>query len=235
MKKILNLAAIVLLSAGVAQAQRATEYDLHSSSQDIRSYNRIGVSYNNTHYGGNNDYNRYITDQDMDLSLNGVGLEYIRGFRLSSSIPMFLEIGVNINFNFGTEEGLESGYREYKNKYKDINFQVPVNFLYRFRITDEFSIAPYLGLNLKAHAVTRKTTEYPYKDSRCSVNLYSKDNMGEENTWNRFQIGWHLGTYLQYSKVYLGIQYGTDFIPAYSHHESKINTGTFKLSVGYTF
>ncbi len=40
---------------------------------------------------------------------------------------------------------------------------------------------------------------------------------GSEYTWNRFQMGWQIGVGFQYKPFYLGVQYGTDFIHAYSH------------------
>ena len=66
---------------------------------------------------------------------------------------------------------------------------------------------------------------------------------GDDNTWNRFQMGWHVGVGFQYKPIYLGVQYGTDFIPAYSHKYTydgesetyKINTGNLKVTLGYVF
>ena len=47
----------------------------------------------------------------------------------------------------------------------------------------------------------------------------------------------------EYQKYYLGVQYGTDFIPAYSHKfeydgatsKPKVNSQALKISLGYTF
>lgn len=72
----------------------------------------------------------------------------------------------------------------------------------------------------------------------------SEDAMGDKDaTWNRFQMGWHVGVGFQYKPIYLGVQYGTDFIPAYSHkytydgesETAKINTGNLKVTLGYVF
>lgn len=78
------------------------------------------------------------------------------------------------------------------------------------------------------------------------VNVYSdsEENMGDgDYTWNRFQMGWQIGVGFEYQKYYLGVQYGTDFIPAYSHKfewdggssKPKINSQALKISLGYTF
>lgn len=52
MKKLFILAVLALGAAGAATAQRAGEYDLRSSD-DIKDYNRIGITYNNTNYHNN--------------------------------------------------------------------------------------------------------------------------------------------------------------------------------------
>lgn len=62
---------------------------------------------------------------------------------------------------------------------------------------------------------------------------------GKDYTWNRFQMGWHIGVGVNFNKYYLGVQAGTDFIPFYSHNSNgykpKVNTVDCKISLGYTF
>ena len=53
--------------------------------------------------------------------------------------------------------------------------------------------------------------------------------------FNRFQMGWQTGVGFQYKPLYMGISYGTDFIPFASHDGDRIDTGTFKINIGYTF
>ncbi len=230
-----------------------------AGSAAAQDYNRVSISYDNTHYGYNKDYKADLDDDDADpnFATNGFGLNYIHGFSLSKSLPMFLEVGGNVNFNFyGKTEGL-SFYGEnydYKSQFQNINLQIPVNFTWRFNVVEDFTIAPYVGLNFKLHFVS-KMREYVDGDwddqeeedeAKAWTNLFSsdKDNMGsKDNTWNRFQMGWHVGVNFQYTKWNLGVQYGTDFIPAYSHKfedegwswKPAVNTGNLKLSLGYTF
>lgn len=240
MKKIVSFAVVLLAVCGMAGAQRAAEYDLATHHGDNASYNRIGVSYNNTGLMLNDDAK---DDWEMkNFSLNGVGIDYIHGFSLSKAYPMFLEVGANVNFNFASPKLYEEDDYVEKMKMQDINMQVPVNFVYRFNVGDDFSIAPYVGLNFKLHLMTQGkfvAEEDGEKEESEWLNYFSKDDVGEDDTWNRFQMGWHVGVGFQYSKVFLGLQYGTDFIPAWSYKEddwnAKINTGNFKLTLGYTF
>lgn len=75
-------------------------------------------------------------------------------------------------------------------------------------------------------------------------------------TWKRFQMGWQIGVNFEYGRYCLGLEYGLDFLPAYSHkwkysdeiyvpgagyvdvplvYNTRVNTGTFRLSLGYRF
>ena len=66
--------------------------------------------------------------------------------------------------------------------------------------------------------------------------VFSKDDMGSKDaTWNRFQMGWHIGAGLQYNAFYLGVEYGTDFIPAFKYEKAKVNSSHQKISHGYCF
>lgn len=123
-----------------------------------------------------------------------------------------------------------------------MNFQVPVNVGWRFGVADNLSIQPYVGLNFKLHLSTRmkyKEESYDgdYESDWVSVFDDGEDAMeSKDDTWNRFQMGWHVGVGFEYKPIYLGIQYGTDFIAAYSHdfgdYKPKINTGNLKIVLG---
>ena len=251
MKKYLTLALLAVMCGGVAKAQFAGEYNLGKHEGDYKGYNRIGLSYNNDSYSFNSDAKEWFESEDAKIgSLNGFGLNYIHGFSISSSMPMFLEVGGNLNFNFGNflsykDEDYGVKYEE-SEKMQLINLQVPVNYVYRFNVADDFSVAPYVGLNFRLNLIGKvkyvleawDEDEY-VKEEDDWLNLYSKDDMDDAGTWNRFQMGWHIGVGFEYSKVYLGVQYGTDFIPAFSCDEygykPKVNTGSLRINLGYTF
>ena len=60
--------------------------------------------------------------------------------------------------------------------------------------------------------------------------------MGDKDyTWNRFQLGWHVGVGFNYKALYLGVNYGTDFINAYKHKKSHVSSGNLAVTVGYCF
>jgi hypothetical protein len=218
-----------------------------SASAFAQDYNMVGLSYNNTSYGFNDAYGR--GHKDLNYSTNGIGIDYIHGFSVSKSLPMFVELGGNINFNFHSETEEEDGYKATA-KFQNINLQVPVNFAWRFNIIDDFSIKPYVGINFKLNLVSQNKAEYENPDGEKEdskwISCFDKGEEamdGSEYTWNRFQMGWQIGVGFQYKPFYLGVQYGTDFIHAYSHKfeedgekwTPRISNGNLKLVLAYSF
>lgn len=224
------------------------------SSASAEDYNRIGISYNNNHFGFNNWLKDGAFEGLIDgISLNGFGINYTHGFGLSQSTPIFIETGINANFGFGstdTQLTFSDGYDDYSGKLElkaqNINLQVPVNFVYRIAASDDVTIAPYAGLNFKFNIVTKVKAKASVDGESMEsdwYSLFSGDDMeecfGDDGTGNRFQMGWHVGVGVQYKPLYLGLSYGTDFIAAYSHKfngkSAKVSTGNLTVNLGYTF
>lgn len=243
MKKILTFYILAAASVGTAFAQYAGGSDSVKMDEGYKGYNRLGLSYNNDSYRFNGD------DDDSNFSLNGFGINYLHGFGLSHTYPMFLEVGANINFMFGnvySEEEKEYDYL-YKEQVKmqNINLQVPISYVWRFNVADNLSISPYAGLDFKFHLLRQMkyVAEERYDDEMEKeesdwVNVFDKDEIDEPG-WKRFQMGWHIGVGFQYTRIHLGLQYGTDFLPAYSYkmggETAKVNTGNLKLILSCSF
>lgn len=240
MKKFILGAVAVLMALGAS----------------AESYNRIQASYLNDHYGASKEYGK-----DASFSANGIGVSYVHGFSLSQSLPMFLEAGLQFNTAINSTTLAEEKYQveilgdtyniheEGKQKFTNINLAVPVNFGWRFNVMDNLTVSPYVGINFRVNVLGKVKysvdidTNLPsdldkeFDEARGSesMSVYSKDDMGEDGTWNRFQMGWQIGVGAEYSNIYLGLQYGTDFIPAFKYEKAKLNTGRFALTVGYSF
>lgn len=228
MKKFLLLGAIAMVAFSVS-AQRDNENNSSRIDREqLSSYNLIGVSYDNTHLGGKD----YGYSDEESLSLNGFGLEYTHGFGLSRTLPMYLEIGLKWNMGFGAWEPDDYDYE--KNSYQMMRFNVPVSYAWRFAIGENFSVTPYAGIDFRFNAMGRTKFELDDYEEDEWVNLFDKDDMYGD-TWNRFQMGWHVGVRAEYSHVFLGVNYGTDFIKAYSKHKSHVSTGNLNVSLGYRF
>lgn len=256
-KAILSLACVATVFS--MSAQRAS--DSAFALNDNKDYNRIGISYNNTHYGYNDAYGK--DHSENNFGLNGIGIDYIHGFSVSQNIPLYVEAGLNLDFNFGTKDwgkdyDSDGDWTQYKDKWSNINMQIPVNVAWKFAAGEDFAIMPYLGINFKIHfdtkykeqveaseAYDQKSVE-EWNDRHDWISVFDDgdDAMGSKDyTWNRFQMGWQIGVGFQYKPLYLGVQYGTDFIPAYSHkftyngdsETAKISTGNLKVTLAYCF
>jgi len=242
MKKLVMAAALFVAGVSFANAE---------------GYNRVALSFDHGSYSYNDNAK---PSKDCDgIGTNGFGINYIHGFGVAEN--MFVETGLNFNMGWGSSElwsDVDGSYTEKTlMKMQNMNLQLPVNFVYRIGVGENMWVSPYVGLNFKLNLVTKTkdkmelggdvdADDQKYVDEWNNkqewVNVYSdseKDMGHKDNTWNRFQMGWHIGCGFQYSKYYVGIQWGTDFIPAYSHKfddgKYKVNSSNLKVSLGYTF
>lgn len=213
-----------------------------SGSAMAEGYNRAGLTYNLGHY----NFNKDMSDEanQKGFCTNGFGLNYVHGFGLSESLPMFIEAGGELNFNFSNKKINDNPGVDVKQLFQDINLNIPVNFTWHFGITDDITIAPYTGFSFKLHMMSRlkeKAEGNGYKEESKWRSVYGKEYKEEwGKTWNRFQMGWQLGANAIYQNKYtVGLEYGYDMIPAFSCTEDfddfRITNGTFKITLGYIF
>lgn len=113
-----------------------------------------------------------------------------------------------------------------------LSLNIPVNLLYRFNITDDFSISPYFGLDFRINLLGKNKAEVTYNDETDSedINLFDDDDMGDE-AWGRFQAGWHLGVGFDYRVLHVGVEYGTDF----NEIAEKTKFATTSITLGLNF
>lgn len=224
MKKLFMLAAAcgMFLSAS---AQHATEMEVNSYETNS-GYNIIGLSYDYTSLSGKN----FEFAENKSMGLNGFGVEYIHGFSLSSTTPLFLELGAKLNMGFG--KATEPDDSEYFVKVQNLRVNIPVSLAYRYSIGSNMAITPFVGLDFRVNVLNRANIDDEW------YSLFDKDEVGDE-TWNRFQMGWHLGARFEYKKVSLAVSGGTDFIKAFSYKEddykSHVSTGNLAVTIGYRF
>lgn len=252
MQKFLKvLAAVALITCAAPASAQFTGGGTSSGnvaksySADTNPYSRFSLSYDNTHLGANDKMDGWFNGEDA-MSLNGVGLEYIHGFSVSKTLPMFVEAGIKVQFGVGSVSDEVIDDINLILQDQQMSFSVPVNYTYRFPVGDGMSIAPYLGINFKVHALARMREkvddddvqdylEDEYKDFGKWMSVFDKDKMDKDGTWNRFQMGWQIGAGLNVKAFYIGLQYGTDFIPAFKYKKYAINTGNFAVKIGYNF
>lgn len=220
MKKFLLLAlfavASLTMSAQLVTSSKYTVEEKKSSGwTGLRlSYDPISVS----------------TDgADESMNFNGISLAWVKGISVSSSVPLFIETGVGLTYAMYSES--EELYdEEYKLSMNLLTMQVPINFGYKYSFNESLSIFPYVGIVLRGNLLGNVKEEYD-GDEEDDWSVFSSDDMGEDNTWNRFNVGWHVGVGLNYSKLHVGLSYGTDFNEI--AEKTKVSTLSVKLGINF--
>lgn len=230
LKFLLVAAMIMAWATASAQFANGGKGSNSGSSADIvKSYDRIAVSYNS--------YKISLDDDDADdYGLTGIGAEWIHGFSLSSSTPIYLETGLKYIYAFKSEDDMsfKGETNGCKLKMSTMNIAVPINVAYRFTLPNnsDVSITPFTGITLKGNLTMKEKCEYDgYNTKDVEKDWFDKKDVGNKYTAKRFQVGWQIGAGLSYKALYLGLSYGLDF----TELAKKTKTSNFAVSLGYNF
>ena len=172
---------------------------------------------------------------------NGVGAGYTIDFRVSNTIPLYVGTGLNIRGVFDKDKIAINNEEDLVNmdvKSTLVNLNLPINVSYRVPVADNFYLTPQLGLDFRVQVYGQSkldlNSDFPELNKLVSqdskVNLFSKNDLGD-NRMRRFQMGWHAGLNFEYSRVNLGLSYGTDFVKIHKN----VGGSNFLVSLGYTF
>ena len=117
-----------------------------------------------------------------------------------------------------------------------MSLNIPVHLLYRFNVTDDFSIEPFFGFDFRFNLSGKYKIESSYGGGQTDseYNLFDKDEMKDalgSDAFKRFQAGWHIGVKLSYKPVYFGVHYGKDFNEINDH----VKVATTYITLGYNF
>lgn len=229
-------------------------------SSSAENYSTIELSYDNTQISANKPkmLGGFGIDKGKSFSLNGVGLQYNYGIGVSR-LPMNVEIGLKLSAGFNGKTLITNGgIRENKYNTQLIRLAIPVSYIYHIPVKDSFSIAPYVGLDFRFNLIanTKYSSKFLVPDGEGGYDIEEEDDEDVDTggswfdktkhgftTANRFQMGWHIGARFEFSKVFIGIEYGTDFIPFLSYttkdgnkdKKNTFNTGNLAVGIGYKF
>jgi opacity protein-like surface antigen len=159
-------------------------------------------------------------------SFTGLSLGINNATSLTSSIPLYLEYGIGLQYSFKSEtEG------SFKTSFNLFSAKIPVSLVYDFQIPNtNIAIDPYVGVDLRGNVFGN--IKYEYGGESQSYNLFSKDDMGDGNTWKRFQFGWHVGVNAKFNNKFLvGVSYGTDFTDI----SEKVKIHTASITLGFCY
>ena len=219
LKALLVLAFVGL--AGTASAQFANSGSSASGSSIWTTVNTDG--YNRVYVGYSGVKGKIDIDGADDMKFPGFSVGYLRGIGLTQKVPLYLEVGGEIDFNrySESEEGLDY-------KQTILGLKIPVSLVYRLNINENFSISPLFGFDFRLNLMGKG--KYEYDGESEDWNLFDDDEMDGE-AYKRFQAGWHIGVGFDYKALHFGVDYGTSF----NEITEKVKLATTSVTVGYNF
>ena len=219
------LTAIVLAASASASAQ-------FTNSGSTASGGSGGWSTFNVQY--NSGKLLYDVSGAKDQSFTAFTLEYTNALSVSQSIPLFVEWGVGLQYGFFSESE-DEGEGGWEQNFSMLSVPIPVNLVYDFQIPNStVSIDPYVGLKLRGIilAQTKEEESYRGRSNSETFNYFDKDDVGDDNTWKRIQIGWQIGVNARFNNKYMvGLSYGSDL----SEVAKKTKIGQFSVKLGLVF
>ena len=139
-------------------------------------HNSFYVQYNSLGVG---EYAEVLEDMDADSEkLTGLTMGFNKAFPVSSSIPLFVEVGAGLTYAwakiYDEEETDDCPFGcgdefsiAVKISSQHVMVNVPVNVMYKFQIPNSsIVLEPYVGLNAKAHILGQMKMKVPY-DACC--------------------------------------------------------------------
>ncbi len=176
--------------------------------------------------------NQYVSGIDK-INTIGFSAGYTYGINIDKSLPLFVEVGGELNYVGGTSTIFvthpKSLYCTHA-KLGMMNMQVPVNVTYNIPVVEGLDIAPFAGVDFKLNLMGNMNVE----DEGC--NLFDGDDVSRlcytyigkiipvkkdiDATANRFQMGLNLGVNFIIAKKYsIGYRFMTDITRYYSLNE----------------
>ena len=223
-KMLITATLLMLSSASFAQFSNV---GYSSPSSSIDEWNTIYLQWNPS---------KFSPDNGNSTSFNGFSIGFNHAFSLSQSIPLFLEAGLGAQYSIWSNE-VTITKTSIDEKLTMISAKIPVSLAYKYDIPNStISIIPNAGLDFRFNISGKlKLKSGDYSET---YNVFDKNDMEKieilsgGETWNRFQIGWHIGVNLMFNNTFmLGASYGTDF----SEIVKKVNINTGSITLGYCF
>lgn len=185
---------------------------------DDSKYNRVSVAFGAFHYDLSRAYNELYEDFGEGGAYLSLMAEYIHGWRLMKSKPLFFESGLACQLN---ADG--------------ISLAIPLDVTYRLMNQKGYYFAPFAGLNANLQ-VFRPEDEYYYKKVYYGPGKYDYHQEKIYPSAKFFQLGYNIGANFGRKHWNIGIGYRGGFTPDYSSEEDgNVKTGFVYLGIGYNF
>ena len=233
MKKVF-LVALLAAFTSTAFAQLITGKSAGYVQEEKWGWNTFSFEYISTNFSTKIDetisvpgVGSYSVKESSSYSTSGFGFTYMRAISLTRNhkIPLYLEPGIGMEFYVGGDKS---------SNLKMLTAKIPLNFIYDIAIPNTtIHIDPYFGLRFRGN-IYGTADSYKYRSGNVykdEVDVFKKDDMGEDGVFTHFQVGWQIGCKFRFSKFYMQLGWGTDFnkISTYT------STSQFRAAIGVAF
>lgn len=184
-------------------------------------------------------------------NFNGFRISGVEGIHLTDAVPLFLEVGMNIDFGtrkveaqeMGSYEGIKASVNMHDTDYF-LATSIPINITYKFIFKSGFYLQPYGGMSIhfNAYGYTKRNTTYTLEilgesksiDEDESFNWYNERDMVEQGgKKRRFQVGGQVGLNIGYKMINVGVGYQWNSpLLSMTEDEKKTKCTTQFLNVG---
>lgn len=256
--------AVLMAMATSASAQFANGTKMGGGiASDVEGHSSYYVQYNSFGVG---DFSETLEDMDAESEkLTGFTVGFNKAVPVTSSMPLFLEIGAGLTYAwakiYDEEESGDCNYCEdefslrMKVSSQHLMVNIPVNVMYKFQVPNSSIILePYAGLNVKGHILGQMKTKWScdaccddiedefeeYLDEidedELKTDYFDKDDMGgKKYVAKRLNIGWQIGANVDFGKYFVGISYGSDFGKFMEKGSDDWTFSATNITVGYRF
>jgi hypothetical protein len=188
-----------------------------------KGYNRFQLDYNGTWWtgsatgmGGSQFQKTAPVTNDKDLFW-GFDATYLRGIRLTKSVPLFLEVGASLVYSsIDNEESNPLNALDEDRcdvTVRMLSFEVPVFLTYRFKFENGFHVSPFIGAKFRANAMMRLAYMKSVRGEKFETNnlfdteSYTYDGEEFSSKYRRFQACGEVGVNFGYKMLNLKLSY----------------------------
>lgn len=226
MKKFFIFSLIALLSVA-AQAQIVSSKS--SRITVTKEAQPKGDDYNRLYFGfANYSPNGELSRESEINNFNGFKFGYLHGISLTKKLPLFLEVGGELQYGTQSESDDDEKWT-----YNLLSLNIPLNLSYKYSFSNGLYIAPYAGIGFRCFMLGNAKYTDLDTDRSVSYNCFSSDDM-DGDTFKRFQVGGNFGVNVGYKAFNFNLGYSI-YSPVYNDYGYKFKVNTFTVGIGFNF
>lgn len=226
------MAAVLTLGANAQQYRNSRYYNNRTDRLEYRhGRHDLGIGAGDSYFGiriGPSFSTVRSDDKTLDGgdSQTGLNIGALVGVPLSSSVPLYMELGLSYIEKGGKKNIVVNNYGDKKKMTYDLNYlEVPITLKYIYNIDNHFSIQPLFGGYL-AVGVGGKIKNYGVREAQSSFS---------DEAFERFDGGLRVGCGVAYDLFYFDISYDIGLANICNDTFDTSHNGSLMLNFGVNF